>query len=91
MTSTKAPEADTSVATRPAPPPTPRPPRQVTIAGRPYEVVRPRLEDPRFHLASVIISLHVLGQTMLGFDVSILQIVVAVGTAGMVGVVVVEP
>lgn len=82
------PQTDTVAPTRTAGAQTAGPPRQVLIAGRPYEVVRPRLEDPRFHLASVIISLHVLGQTMLGFDISILQILVAVGTAGTIGFVV---
>lgn len=57
----------------------------VRIAGREYLVVRPRIGDPRFHIAAVIVGLHVLGQTSLGFDVSILQIIVAVGTAGIIG------
>lgn len=65
-----------------------RNPSEVEIAGRHYTVVRPRIRDPRFHLAAVIISLHVLGQTVLDFDVSILQILAAVGTAGLIGFVV---
>lgn len=62
--------------------------RRVAIFGRQYELVRPRLADPRFHLAAVIVTLHVLGQTVLDFDVSILQILVALVVAGSIGFVV---
>ena len=55
------------------------------IAGREYEVVRPRLSDPRFHLAAVIVSLHALGQTVLDFEISIAQILISMGTAGTIG------
>ena len=55
------------------------------IAGREYTVVRPRIRDPRFHLAAVIISLHALGQTVLSFEISIAQILISVGTAAAIG------
>lgn len=55
------------------------------IAGREYTVVRPKIGDPRFHLAAVIVSLQVLGQTVLDFDISIAQILVALSTALLIG------
>jgi hypothetical protein len=42
-----------------------------------YPVVLPKLRDPRLHLASIIITLQVLGQTSFGFDLSIAQILVS--------------
>lgn len=48
-----------------------------------YPVVLPRLTDSRLHIASVIISLHVLGQTVLNFEVSIAQILIALGTSAI--------
>ena len=58
------------------------------IAGRPvlpirgtqYPVLLPTLRDPRLHLAAVIISLQVLGQTAFDFRLSIAQILVALLT-----------
>ncbi len=50
------------------------------IRGRRYPVLLPTVRDPRLHLAAVIVSLQVLGQTELGFTLSIAQILVAVGT-----------
>jgi Na+-translocating ferredoxin:NAD+ oxidoreductase RnfD subunit len=63
-------------------------------AGRPtlrigrasYPVLLPSIRDPRLHLAAVIISLHVLGQVAFDFRLSIAQILIAVGTAGMLEV-----
>src|SRR5580765_1728512 len=49
----------------------------VRIRGRAYPVLLPSLRDPRLHLASVIISLQVLGQVAFDFRVSIAQILVA--------------
>ena len=40
----------------------------------------PALADPRLHLAAVIISIHVLGQVALGFEVSVPQILSAILT-----------
>ena len=61
-----------------------RPP--LRLGGVP--VVLPSWRDPRFKLSAVIISLQVLGQTELGFKVSIAQILVTVGACGVVDVVV---
>ncbi len=56
------------------------------IRGTPYPVVLPRLRDPRLHLAAVIVSLQVLGQVAFDFDLSIAQIVVALGTCAVLEV-----
>ena len=61
-----------------------RPARSVTIGTRRYPLVLPRLGDPRLHLAGVILTLHVLGQTVLAFNLSVAQILVSLGTAGLV-------
>jgi Na+-translocating ferredoxin:NAD+ oxidoreductase RnfD subunit len=50
------------------------------IRGRRYPIVLPKLSDPRLHLAAVIISLQVLGQVAFDFDLSIAQILIAIGT-----------
>ncbi len=52
--------------------------RTVTLAGRKFPLVPPRLSDARLHIAAVTMTLHVLGQTVLGFRVSIPQILVAI-------------
>ena len=43
-----------------------------------YPVVLPNVRDPRLHLAAVIISIHILGQTALGFRVTVPQILAAI-------------
>ena len=43
----------------------------------------PSVRDPRLHLAATIISLHVIGQVWLQFELSIAQILVAIGTAAV--------
>lgn len=55
----------------------------LTLGGRRYPVLLPRVRDPRLHVAAVIITVQVLGQTVLGFDVSIAQILIAIGTAAV--------
>ncbi len=44
----------------------------------------PKLSDPRLHLAATITSLQVLGQLFLDFELSIAQILVSLGTAGVI-------
>src|SRR3954468_9294746 len=46
-------------------------------------VVLPKPNDPRLHLAAVITSLQVLGQTAFHFRVSIAQILLALGTCAV--------
>jgi Na+-translocating ferredoxin:NAD+ oxidoreductase RnfD subunit len=52
----------------------------LSIRGTPYPVLLPTLRDPRLHLAAVIVSLQVLGQAAFDFQLSIAQILIAVGT-----------
>ena len=62
--------------------------RQAVAAdpGTAYPVLLPTLRDPRLHLAAVIISLQVLGQTVFGFDLSIAQILVSLVTCAVLEV-----
>src|SRR5579885_955807 len=61
----------------------PAPPSRLAlrVRGRSIPVVLPKLTDPRLHLAAVITSLQVIGQLGFHFQVSIAQILLAVGTA----------
>jgi len=52
--------------------------RTLRVGARAYPVVLPSVRDPRLHLAGVIITIHVLGQTALGFRVSVPQIVISI-------------
>ena len=60
--------------------------RAVRIGGRRYPLILPRLSDPRLHVASVLLSVQVLGQVSLGFELSIAQLLVSLGTAAMIEV-----
>jgi hypothetical protein len=55
----------------------------LSIRGTPYPVLLPTLRDPRLHLAAVIVSLQVLGQTAFAFRLSIAQILVALLTSAV--------
>jgi hypothetical protein len=61
--------------------------RTLRVGKRDYPVVLPSVRDPRLHLAAVIISIHVLGQTALGFRVSVPQILSAIVTCAAIEVV----
>ena len=52
----------------------------VRIRGTAYPVLLPTLRDPRLHLAGVIVTLQVLGQTTFDFQLSIAQILVSLAT-----------
>jgi Na+-translocating ferredoxin:NAD+ oxidoreductase RnfD subunit len=58
------------------------------IRSREYPVILPSLRDPRLHVAAVLLTLQVLGQTVLDFRLSVAQILVclAVGAAIEFGV-----
>jgi parallel beta-helix repeat protein len=58
--------------------------RSVRLAGKDYPVVLPTRRDPRLHLAAVIISIHIIGVSALGFDVSIPQILSAIVVCGVI-------
>jgi len=49
--------------------------------GRSLRLERFDLRDPRFHVAVIVTTVNVLGQTVLGFDVSVAQQLIAFGTA----------
>ncbi|MGZ8514046.1 MAG: hypothetical protein ACXW4H_03030, partial [Candidatus Limnocylindrales bacterium] len=52
--------------------------RTLTLGGRSYPLVLPGIRDPRLHVATVIITIHVLGQVGLHFRVSVPQILAAI-------------
>jgi hypothetical protein len=60
------------------------PARSLRIVGREYPVVLPTRRDPRLHLALVITTLQVLGQTSLGFELSIPQILASILTCAVI-------
>ncbi len=51
-----------------------------------YPVILPNTRDPRLHVAAVIITIHVLGQVVLGFHVSVPQILAAILTCAVLEV-----
>jgi Na+-transporting NADH:ubiquinone oxidoreductase subunit NqrB len=53
-----------------------------------YPVVLPNLRDPRLHLAAVIVSIHILGQTALGFPVTVPQILSAILASAILEIVI---
>jgi hypothetical protein len=55
----------------------------LTIRGTAYPVVLPKLSDPRLHLAAVITTLQVLGQTVFDFRLSIAQILISLLTCAV--------
>ena len=61
-----------------------RGPRVAVIGGRTYPVLLPSIRDARLHVAAVITSIQVLGQTSLGFELSIAQILVSLGTGAII-------
>jgi hypothetical protein len=63
--------------------------RAVHIRGREYPVILPSLRDPRLHVAAVLLTLQVLGQTVLGFRLSIAQILACLIAGALIEFVVV--
>lgn len=55
----------------------------VTVGNRTVPVVPPRLSDPRFKVSAVVMTLQVLGQTVLGFKVSIAQIAITIAVCAL--------
>ena len=58
----------------------------VRIRGTAYPVLLPTWRDPRLHLAGVIVTLQVLGQTAFDFRLSIAQILVSLVTCALLEV-----
>ena len=56
----------------------------VRIRGHAYPVILPSIRDSRLHVAAVITSLQILGQTALDFELSIAQILVSLGTCAFI-------
>ena len=56
----------------------------LTLRG--YPVLLPKVTDPRLHLAVVITSLQILGQTAFDFRLSIAQILLSLGTCAVLEV-----
>lgn len=61
-------------------------PLSLTFGGNVYPVRLPNPRDPRLHLAATIISIQVLGQVALGFEISIAQILVCLLTCAVIEV-----
>ena len=61
--------------------------RTLAVGGTSYPLVLPNIRDPRLHVAAVIITVHVLGQVGLHFEVSIPQILAAILTCAVLEVV----
>jgi Na+-translocating ferredoxin:NAD+ oxidoreductase RnfD subunit len=60
--------------------------RTLTLGGTSYPLVLPNTRDPRLHVAAVIITVHVLGQVGLRFQVSVPQILAAMLTCAFIEV-----
>ena len=60
--------------------------RALTFGGTSYPLILPNIRDPRLHVAAVIITIHVLGQVGLHFNVSIPQILAAILTSAIIEV-----
>jgi Na+-translocating ferredoxin:NAD+ oxidoreductase RnfD subunit len=58
--------------------------RQLAVGKSRITVVLPSRRDPRLKLSAVIVSLQVLGQTVLGFKVTIAQILVTVAVCAII-------
>jgi Na+-translocating ferredoxin:NAD+ oxidoreductase RnfD subunit len=58
----------------------------VRIRGTAYPLLLPTVRDPRLHLAAVIVTLQVLGQTAFDFRLSIAQILVSLVTCAVLEV-----
>ncbi len=56
----------------------------VRIRGRDYRVILPSIRDPRLHVAAVLLTLQVLGQTVLGFRLSVAQILACLAAGAVI-------
>ena len=69
--------------------PAARAPRTIHIGGHPIALVGPRVADPRLHVAAVVVTVQVLGQVVLDFDLSLTQILASLLTCALIELVVV--
>src|SRR5438128_4947557 len=61
-----------------------RKPRSVRLWGRDYAVLLPSIRDPRLHVAAVLLTLQLLGQTVLNFRLSVAQILICLATGALI-------
>jgi Na+-translocating ferredoxin:NAD+ oxidoreductase RnfD subunit len=59
-------------------------PHHISVRGQDIPVVLPNRRDPRLKLSAIVMTLHVLGQTLLDFKVSIAQILVSMAVCGLI-------
>ena len=64
----------------------PPPSLALTLRGRSYPILLPKLSDPRLHLAATITSLQVIGQIGFHFELSIAQILISLATCAVLEV-----
>src|SRR6195256_6528352 len=70
---------------RPSDPPADKPRRpSLRIRGRDYAVLLPSIRDPRLHVAAVLLTLQVLGQTVLNFRLSVAQILICLAAGALI-------
>lgn len=58
--------------------------RSAHLFGREYRVLLPSIRDPRLHVAAVLLTLQALGQTVLGFRLSIAQILACLAAGALI-------
>src|SRR5688572_233284 len=58
----------------------------LTLGGTRYPVVLPNIRDSRLHVAAVVVTIHVLGQVALDFQVSVPQILVSIAACALIEV-----
>jgi hypothetical protein len=58
--------------------------RTVRLGGREYRVIPPSIRDPRLHVAAVLLTLQLLGQTVLGFRLSVAQILACLAAGALI-------
>ncbi len=63
--------------------------RSICVGGRRYPVILPSWRDPRLQVAAIILSLQAFGQASFGFQLSIAQILVAMGTCALLEIAIV--
>ncbi|HXI97093.1 MAG TPA: hypothetical protein VNG04_13260, partial [Candidatus Acidoferrum sp.] len=54
------------------------------LRGRHYPVILPSIRDARLHVAAVLPTLQVLGQTVLGFRLSVAQILICLAVGALI-------